>query len=102
MATKLAVVIENDGEVAVLIPFDGRAFDYRRAYTQRRVGIATPQEFQEQYRVIDEQEEAKERVFDELGITKKELNAAMKTARSEGVKCQNLRQLVQACRKRGR
>ena len=98
---KLAAVLENDGEVAVHIPFsfDRPTFDYRHAYTQRRLRM-TPEEFQERYKVMDGAAEAKTRMFDELGITEKDLNAAMQRAHSECAKYQSLRKLVQNYRKK--
>lgn len=93
MAIKeLYVAITNDGEVAVIIPFakDRCVFDYQRTYTQRRVGM-TEEQFREKF---PRTENAKSEVFNKLGITEKELKAAVRRARSDSAKCQNLRQLV--------
>ena len=96
----IGVVIENDGEIVVLVPFakDRLVFDYRRTCTVRRKG-ATQERFQQQYPIIEDAEEAKARVFAELGITEKDFRAALQRARTSSTKCQNLRQLVQTCRK---
>jgi hypothetical protein len=98
MAIKeLYVVIRNDGEVAVIIPFanDRCVFDYQRAYTQRPGGNDREQ-FREKFPLT---EDAKAEVLNKLGISEGELKAAVRHARSDSAKCQNLRQLVQAGRK---
>src|ERR1700674_1324694 len=104
MVAKLGFIVENDGEVAVFIPrrthgVSGFSFkSYERVCVQLRVNM-TPEDFLLLYPVSDEAEEAKVRIVKSLGITEEEYGKAMKKARSDGVECQNLRKLVNACRK---
>ncbi len=101
MVAKLGVVLENDGEVATLIPLSKNrlSLDHRRASVLRRAGM-TREEFQDHYAIMDGAVEARVQVFDALGITEKELNDALQRARTESAECQNLLKLVRACRKK--
>jgi hypothetical protein len=94
-------VLENDGEVAVLLPLSKNclSFDYPRACVYRRAGM-TREEFQKQYGIMDEAAEVKARMLGVLGITEKAMNEALQRARSESLKRQSLLKLVHACRKK--
>src|SRR5713226_8856054 len=93
-------VLENDGEVAVLIPLSKNclSFDYRRASVQQRVGV-TREEFQEQYGIMDGAAEKRAQMLSVLRITEKAMNEALQRARTESVKCQSFLKLVRASRK---
>ncbi len=97
----LKAVLENDGEVAVLIPLSKNclSFDYRRASVQRRAGI-TREEFQEQYGIMDGAAEVRAHMLGVLGITEKAMNEALQRARSASVKRQSLLKLGRAARKK--
>jgi hypothetical protein len=105
MVLKLGLVVENDGEVAVLIPLRIRGGEglinfksYEHACVQLRENI-TRDDFLSLYGLGDVAEQEKTRMVKSLGITEDELGKAMEKARTDGVECQNLLKLVIACRK---
>jgi hypothetical protein len=103
MTYKLGWVVENDGEVAVLIPVLGEMGrflgPYRYTRTQRRALDETTDEFLRTYPVVNEGEETKLAMLDALRITREEMCAAMQLARSEDKERNLLIDLVYAFRK---
>jgi len=105
MVLKPGLVVENDGEVAVLIPLrirGGKGLinfkSYEHACVQLRGNIAR-EDFLSLYGLADVAEQEKARMMKSLGITEEEMVKAVGKARSDGVECQNLLKLVSTCRK---
>jgi hypothetical protein len=94
-------VIQNDGEVAVLIPFstEHRRWVYRRARTKRRLSM-TREEFQKRHGVVSGADEITACMLETLGITQKEMNEALRKATSDNAECHYLWELVRANRKK--
>jgi hypothetical protein len=103
MTHKPGLVVENDGEVAIVIPVRGELgrflSPYRRTRTQRRGSDDTRDQFRENYPVMDESEEKKLNILGALKITQQEMFEAMQKARSERKERQLLIDLVRSCRK---
>jgi hypothetical protein len=94
-------VIQNDGEVAVLIPFSTvhLKWDYRRARTKRRLSM-TREEFQKRHGVVSGADEITACMLETLGITRKEMNEALRKAGGDNAECHYLWELVRANRKK--
>jgi hypothetical protein len=94
-------VIQNDGEVAVLIRFSTEHWKwvYRRAWTKRR-GSMTREEFQRRYEVVNGADEITAFMLETLGITQKEMDDALRKARSDNAERHYLLELVRANRKK--
>lgn len=100
---KSGLVLENDGELVVLIPRSVRWVKsplktYEHTCVQLR-GNTTREEFLSLYGLEGEAEQEKALMLKSLGITEEEMGTAMEKARSDGVDRQNLLKLVIACRK---
>ncbi|MGH9712205.1 MAG: hypothetical protein ACRD5M_02785 [Candidatus Acidiferrales bacterium] len=104
-ATKLGVVLGNDGEVAVFVPLSCKRDSlitlkpFRFTCTQRREGVSS-ETFLTQYPMGDSGVEMKAQVLDKLGITHEEMNEAMQTARGDSAECHSLFGLVKVSRRR--
>jgi predicted TIM-barrel enzyme len=99
------LVLVNDGEVAVFIPFKfhgGKETykSYDHTCVQRRVNMTTD-EFLSKYGVADGTAQEKQKMLTALNITEDEMVEAMHKAATDSQEFQNLVKLVRACRERG-
>jgi hypothetical protein len=85
------IVIENDGDVAVFVPFSFKALspDYRRAWTERRTGKMDRSEFLNLH-AIDVADGAVLYLLEALKISEAEFRQALRSAFTDRAERQRL------------